>query len=106
MKFLCVCLGGNVRSVAMATQIHEGYRHEAIPVGWNRVSRETMTVFCQWADVVVIMEDHMREHIPREFAAKIRVADVGPDRYGMHVHPELKAQTKAFCADWKARGLL
>ena len=94
VKFLCVCDGGNVRSVALAFVLHEQMNHEAIPVGRLRVSKDTMSMLCTWADVVVILQPHMDESIPKKFKNKLLCVDVGPDRYGIWIHPELLPQVQ------------
>ena len=106
MRFLCVCQDGNVRSVAMAHRLHNKYGQEAIPLGWKRVSPETMSYFCHWADVIVPMQAEYVAHIPELFHPKIRVVDVGRDRFGAKIHPELAAMTIAACEAWKAEGLI
>ena len=89
MKYLCVCDGGNVRSQAMAYVLHDIEGHEAIPVGRIRVSEETMYMMCAWADNIIIMQPHMEESIPIDFKHKLLCVDVGQDRWGVYVHPEL-----------------
>lgn len=95
MKFLCICDGGNVRSYAMAFVLHDLRGQEAIPIGRLRVSPETMAYFCLWAERIVIMQPHMEESVPLEFRHKIDCVDVGPDRFGLWVHPDLDALVKA-----------
>lgn len=89
MKFLCICDGGNVRSYALAVVLKERYKHEAIAIGRLRASRETIDMLCEWADMVVIMQPHMEESIDPKFKPKLRCVDVGVDRFGIYVHPEL-----------------
>jgi hypothetical protein len=93
-KFLCVCDGGNVRSYALAWVLHDQLGQEAIPVGRLRVSPETMKMMCEWADLIVIMQPHMEESILPEFKPKLLCVDVGVDRYGMWIHPELLPQAQ------------
>jgi predicted protein tyrosine phosphatase len=103
MKFLCICDGGNVRSAALAFVLHDELLHEAIPVGRLRVSPATMRMLCEWADIIVIMQPHMEECVPKEFKPKLRCVDVGADRYGVFVHPELLPQVRAG-AKWLTDG--
>jgi predicted protein tyrosine phosphatase len=88
-RFLVVCDGGNVRSHGMAFVLKHYHNQEAVAVGRKFLSPESMWMFCMWADWIVIMETHMQESIPEEFHAKTLAADVGPDRYGVYVHPDL-----------------
>ena len=99
MKFLCVCDGGNVRSAALAFVLHDLKGHEAIPVGRLRVSKETLNLLCAWADTIVIMQKHMEESIDPQFTGKLRCVDVGPDRFGVAIHPEMFEMAKQG-ADW------
>jgi hypothetical protein len=99
MKYLCVCDGGNVRSHALAYVLHDLKGHEAIAVGRIRVSAETMDMLCGWADRVVLMQPHMMESIPESHRRKVLVTDVGVDRFGIYIHPELLAMVNAG-ADW------
>lgn len=89
LKYLCVCDGGNVRSQALAYVLHDIMGHEAIPVGRWRVSKETMNMMCKWADKIIIMQPHMEESIEKKFKKKLLCIDVGIDRFGVYVHPEL-----------------
>lgn len=99
MKFLCVCDGGNVRSQALAYILHDERGHEAIPVGRLRLSADTLRMLCVWADIIVIMQPHMEESIAPEFKPKLRCADVGVDRFGIWIHPELLPMVRT-AADW------
>lgn len=84
-----------MRSVALAFILHERLGQEAIALGRLRVSPKTMQYFCDWADVVVIMQPHMEESIPKKFKDKLRCVDVGEDRYGIWIHPELLPQVES-----------
>jgi predicted protein tyrosine phosphatase len=99
MKFLCVCAGGNVRSQALAYILHDLKSHEAIPVGHLRVSSETMKMMCEWADYIVIMQAYMLDHIDQAYHQKVKCIDVGEDRFGIYIHPELLEMVKQG-ADW------
>jgi hypothetical protein len=94
MRFLCVCDGGNVRSQALAYVLHDLEGQEAIAVGRIRVSKETMEYMCNWADRIVIMQPHMIESIPDISHDKVVCCDVGVDRFGIYIHPELLEMAK------------
>jgi len=104
MKFLCVCDGGNVRSQALAYTLHELRGHEAVAVGRIRVSKETLHLFCTWADYIVVMQQHMTESIEEEFLHKTRCVDVGEDRFGVSINPELFQMVQKG-ADWLLENL-
>lgn len=60
MKFLCICDGGNVRSVALAKKLKEaGY--EAIAIGMDHIDKETLSMLTKWADRVVDVRKHIKE---------------------------------------------
>lgn len=55
-KVLCVCNGGNCRSVAMAEVLKGHFGKEAIAVGTYWFSRESMETFADWADAILVVE--------------------------------------------------
>lgn len=99
LRFLVVCDGGNVRSHALAYVLHDQKGYEAIAVGRLRVTLQTLDMLCLWADRVVLMQPHMIESILSRHHSKVRVVDVGPDRWGIYIHPELLAIAQAG-AEW------
>lgn len=102
MKFLTVCWGGNVRSAAMAWELKDAAQ-DAIPVGVGYNSEETLNMMCEWADYIIIMEKSLAKHLEPRFGNKFRIVDVGPDRYGTSVHPELRAFLNKTVEDWKKK---
>lgn len=88
-KYLVICDGGNVRSAALATTLKLDYGQEAIAVGRLFVTPETMRMLSDWADKIILMQPHMIESIPDYNQTKCGVVDVGPDRWGIYIHPEL-----------------
>jgi predicted protein tyrosine phosphatase len=95
MRFLCICDGGNVRSRALAYVLHDLMDHEAIPIGRRWASHYTMRMLCEWADVVVVMQPNMIESVPHDLQHKVRCIDVGEDRYGLNISPDLIRQVTA-----------
>ena len=91
IKFLCVCEGGNCRSVALAQQLKER-GHDAVAVGWRYNSPEVIVMLALWADTVVFLQDFPNPYgiwILEEHRQKVRILDVGPDRWYVAQHPEL-----------------
>lgn len=88
-KYLVICDGGNVRSHALAYKLKWVYHQQAIAIGRLNSTPETIEMMCEWADKIAIMQPHMAESVPEKYHDKIVVIDVGPDRWGVHVHPEL-----------------
>ena len=67
-RFLCICTGGNVRSVALAQLIKEK-GHEAIAIGEKYTTYETATWMLSWANIVVDVREYLPEdiwHNPRD----------------------------------------
>lgn len=87
-RILCVCKGGNVRSVHLAFLLKYKYGKDALAVGHEGNTRETLAMLCQWADLIILTEPYMRRFIPQEFHAKTGLMNVGPDRWAS-LHNEL-----------------
>ena len=89
MKVLCICDGGNVRSVALAQYIRDkegtgeafvgqdNLKNEAIAIGEPHASKETMRMLKEWADKII----DLREYMPLDLWHNPR-------------HPELKKLVK------------
>lgn len=90
-SYLVVCDGGNVRSAAIATTLKLDYGREAIAVGRLYMSKETLYILCNHFDRIVLTQAHMLESIPAEFHFKCIVEDIGQDRWGISIHPELNS---------------
>lgn len=80
MKFLIICEGGNVRSVAMAQLLKE-QGHEAIAIGMKYCLYNSFKLFEYWADEVI----DMRKFLP-------------VDKWHNPRHPNLKKEVQKI---WK-----
>lgn len=98
LKVLCVCQGGNVRSAAMATELKQAYRIDAVAVGYQKNSADTVALLSRWADRIVVMRPDYAASVPAEFQDKVVAADVGEDTYGTPSHPDLRRQVKQHAA--------
>lgn len=96
MKILCICDGGNSRSVGAAYLLKEEERHEAIAIGLARTTRETRKMLYEWADRIVLTVGKRRGYIPEEYVHKLRVWDVGPDTYFLGYKEELLSQLREY----------
>ena len=77
-KVLCICEGGNVRSVAMAQHLKE-IGHEAIAIGYKYTSEETRKILYKWADRIVFLKDYIPIdlwHNPRDMILKELVKQI------------------------------
>lgn len=92
LKCLCVCLRGNVRSVALAYLIKLIYGHEAIAVGIAETTEKTREMLYTWADQIFLLDDSLKiqDKILPEYWAKVTVIDVGPDIWFDPYHHELQ----------------
>lgn len=88
-KYLIVCDGGNVRSAAIATTLKLDYGREAIAIGRLYMAPQTMKMLTDWANVIVLTQQHMIESIPKINRKKTLVAEVGVDRWGISIPPDL-----------------
>lgn len=80
-KILCVCQGGNSRSVHLAYLLKYKYGADALNCGWQGNAPATLKMLCEWAEFIILVEEWMREKISQEYHYKVRVFDVGPDRF-------------------------
>lgn len=104
-RVLCLCEGGNVRSVALAAEL-KALGKDAIAAGLRRNSANTIALLIDWADTVVLMsEDLLPRWTPFHASAKaagkgVMIVEVGPDLYGRANHPDLKAVVKPTVREW------
>ena len=98
MKILCICQGGNVRSVTLAYVLKYGYGIDALAAGWEPNPPETLEMLGAWADHVFIADEVMREKLPPALQSRAHTIPVGPDRWFMSLHPELLEICKTLLA--------
>src|SRR5258708_5399933 len=88
MKILCVCEGGNVRSVTMAYLLKSnGMDAIACGVLWNKP--ETVSMLSDWAEMILLAEGRLNEKIPETNHGKIIDMEIGPDIWGQSMVPGL-----------------
>ena len=89
MKIVTVCRAGQCRSVgAKIALANRG--HDVLAVGWEKNSKETLDMLCEWADKVIVMKDEFVKYIPEKFKDKTILLNVGRDRWNNPFHPELQ----------------
>lgn len=79
MKVLCMCQGGNSRSVGMAYLLKYFFNLDALSCSWEKNSQETINMLCKWADKIIVMEEKFKIYIPIGFKYKVLICDVGED---------------------------
>jgi len=85
-RVLCVCQGGNSRSVHLAYLLKYQYHMDALACGYEGNTEDTLWMLCNWADKIAILQACMQNCIPLEFQQKVFVMDVGPDKYFLPNH--------------------
>ena len=101
MKFLCVCEGGTVRSGAMAHVLKYEHGQEAIAASWLKLSQETLDFLSEkWADRIILMQPRFLDKFQKHLA-KIKVIDVGIDRWVNPLHPELMGIVRKVAGAWE-----
>jgi len=102
-KALCVCIGGRVRSVALADMLRlRGW--DAIPMSSEWTSPQTAWMLCDWADLIIPIRPRDQTDEPPQFHEKWRecpmwdaqydrkrtILNLGPDVWGTAENPELR----------------
>jgi len=86
---LCVCSGGNIRSVTLAYILRRIYRYDALAAGIKGNSSYTLDYLCKWADRIVVLEAEFKMAIPQRYHPKVVIYDVGHDVWHQANHPAL-----------------
>ena len=108
MRYLCVCAGGVARSAALARVLNHTpdfakFELEAIPVGHDIISDDTVDLLGIWADWIILLQPKFMGRFEK-FRKKVRVLDVGEDRWGYPSHPELLGIMTLAAAEWATKG--
>jgi predicted protein tyrosine phosphatase len=90
-KALTICQGGNSRSVALAYVLKYKYGVDALACSWETNTPETIKMLCEWAEAIFVMQPQFIESVPSDSRCKVKVIDVGPDKWFNGLHPELVA---------------
>jgi hypothetical protein len=54
---------------------------DAIAIGTETASEETKRILCDWSDIIILVDATLQDEILQKCGDKLRVWDVGPDRY-------------------------
>lgn len=103
MKVLCICAGGNTRSVACATALKRR-GHNAVATGWHDNAPDPIDRLSEWADRIVIMYQWDPTFVPADQLFKIRYLDVGHDIWHDPTNPQLVAMVNSALDEWESRG--
>lgn len=91
-KILVLCQGGQVRSVTIAGILKYDFGFDALAGSLEKNTPETLTMLCEWADQIIVVEDKLLEQMKIEYTKhmhKTRLFPLGPDVWRMSRHPEL-----------------
>ena len=88
-KILTVCSAGLVRSVGLADVLKVHFSADAIPVGIDGNTKETLLMMYSWADWIVLMMNVWEDRIPEQYKSKVMICEVGTDTYGSSRNREL-----------------
>lgn len=94
IKTLCVCQYGHNRSQGLAWLLNWKYHHPAIATGW--VTHDgAIPILGRWADRILVVEGYMVAEVNKVLDAtdrsKVRVYEIGGDRWVNPRHPEMLA---------------
>lgn len=91
MKILCLCAGGNTRSVTFATLLKYYWKHDALAASVEKNHPETLSMLARWSDeIIVAAPDILEEFLDKvDVSTGVRLLDLGQDKWGMSMHPEL-----------------
>ena len=106
-KILCVCNHGNVRSACMARLLKDS-GHEAIAIGAEFTTEESMLHFVHWADKTIWMSEKKKVSDFRAFDTlnkenRIIIFNVGLDKWFHPFHPELIGLCNEALIEWGFR---
>ena len=95
---LTICRAGTVRSVALAHLLKYVWGHDAIAAGVDTMSPETFGMLFDWADNIYPLEGQFAAVIPEAHRDKVTIFEVGEDRWGNPLNPELQNGLAAMAA--------
>lgn len=96
MKILCLCERGNSRSVALAWMLKDHFGMDALACGILSNGDELKNFLYKWADKIILVDQRFIDMIPQEYKDKLKVWDVGPDRFFRGFEPELLQAYEAY----------
>lgn len=83
MKILCVCGQGNKRSVF--TRFVLNPKHDAVAIGIDVNSQETINMLAQWADVILLAEPEMSVKFPIDQHKIDKRFTIGEDNFPISI---------------------
>lgn len=97
MKIITVCKEGNNRSVHFSHLLKYKYKgSDVLPIGVVSCSIETQRMLFDWADHIIVTDEALMSLLPEGYDDKIKLWDVGADRYKRPFNAELYEIVKRF----------
>jgi hypothetical protein len=93
VRILCLCDEGNNRSVVVAHQL-KYLGHDCLSAGLSRNGADTLAMLYEWADHIITTD--ASQLVPAEHQAKVRLWNIGPDRYPRPFNKELLTIVRDF----------
>lgn len=104
MKVLTICIGGMVRSAGISDVLRNDMGIDSVALSSINNTPETMTMMCEWADLIVPVEPQFEHQVPNEYKSKWesckmwddkykhkrKVLNLGADIWGNARHPQLR----------------
>ena len=81
MKIVILCQKGNMRSVSLAWYLKKYLKHEAIATGFTVTRRSTRKMLFGWSDMIICVAGRYSHWVPEKYRYKLKVWDVGTDRW-------------------------
>jgi hypothetical protein len=89
MRILCVCEGGNCRSVTLATLLKYAFKgnHDALAMSHAKNTVSTRMMLYKWADQILTVDEEIDEAVRHEIVAlvvfpPVTLLPIGPDKWG------------------------
>jgi hypothetical protein len=57
------------------------YNVDALAVGHEGNSKDTLRILCEWADLIIIVQPYMKQWIPKRFHSMLSLYNIGEDRW-------------------------
>jgi hypothetical protein len=95
MKIVTICEQGNNRAIHAAylmrykRKVDGGGFNDVIPIGIKTSSLELQKMLFDWADWIILTDSQFRELIPHEYDTKLKIWNVGTDRFYRPFNKEL-----------------
>ena len=84
MRILCLCSGGNIRSVHTAMLLkHTRSGHDVLAAGVHTASGQTLAMLCGWAEKILICGANLAGSVPSDYQPKVEQLGIGEDRWGI-----------------------